>query len=67
VLYKLSVTREILKQIYIAESLQPPTAFSAIQNACTTIWSRASSVAFWRQAAVNGELAHIGVYALEAH
>ena len=67
VLYNLSVTREILKQIYVAESLQPPTSLSTIQNAYKTIWSRASNVAYWRQAAANAELARISVYALEAY
>jgi F-type H+-transporting ATPase subunit g len=66
-LYNLSVSREILRQIYIAERLQPPTSFAAITDAYTTLWSRAMSPAYWRQMASNGELLKVGIYVIEAY
>ncbi|KIM73295.1 hypothetical protein PILCRDRAFT_829234 [Piloderma croceum F 1598] len=66
-MYNLSVTRELLKQVYIAERLQPPTSLSTIQSAYSTIWARASNPEYWREAAKNGELARVGVYAIEAY
>jgi F-type H+-transporting ATPase subunit g len=65
-LYNLSVTREVLKHIYLAERLQPPTSLSAVQSAYATLWARACSPAYWRQIAGNGEWARVGVYAVEA-
>lgn len=66
-LYNLSVTREVLKQIYIAEGLQPPTSVATLRAAYETIWSRASSAAYWRGIAQSGEIARVGVYAVEAY
>lgn len=64
--YNFQVARELLKQIYVAERLQPPS-LSTIQNAYSTIWSRASNPAYWREVLRTGEYAKIGVYALEAY
>jgi F-type H+-transporting ATPase subunit g len=66
-MYRLSVAREVLKQIYIAEGLQPPMSLSAIQSAYATLWTRASSLAYWRQIASNGELGKVAIYAVEAY
>ncbi|KAF7966735.1 hypothetical protein HWV62_37259 [Athelia sp. TMB] len=65
--YNVKVTRELLKQVYLAERLQPPTSLSTIQSAYKTIWTRASNPAYWREAAKTGELAKVGVYAVEAY
>ncbi|EPQ53923.1 hypothetical protein GLOTRDRAFT_77787 [Gloeophyllum trabeum ATCC 11539] len=66
-LYNLAVAREILKQVYVAERLQPPTSLSAITNAYSTLWARASNPAYWREVLRNGEWKRIGVYGLEAY
>src|ERR1700691_4294925 len=66
-MYNLSVTRELLKQVYIAERLQPPTSLSTIRSAYSTLWARASNPAYWREIAQSGELARVGVYAVEAY
>ena len=66
-IYNLSVTRELLKQVYIAERLQPPTSLSTIRSAYSTLWARASNPAYWREIAQSGELARVGVYAVEAY
>lgn len=65
--YNFQVAREFLKQVYVAERLQPPTSLSTIQNAYSTIWSRASNPSYWREIFRTGEYAKIGVYALEAY
>ncbi|KAI6102228.1 hypothetical protein F5141DRAFT_1197168 [Pisolithus sp. B1] len=56
-LYNLSVTRELLRQIYIAENLAPPR----------TLWTRVRDVGYWRTILSNGEWARVGVYAVEAY
>ena len=66
-LYNLSVGRELLKQVYIAERLQPPTSWSTISHAYSTLWSRAANPAYWREVARSGEWQKIGIYALEAY
>lgn len=66
-LYNLNVTRELLKQVYVAERLQPPTSFSTLQSAYCTMWSRASNPAYWKEIAKTGELAKVGIYAVEAY
>ena len=66
-IYNLSVTRELLKQVYITERLRPPTSLSTIQSAYSTLWARASNPVYWRESARNGELARVGVYAVEAY
>jgi len=63
----MSVTRELLKQIYIAEGLQPPTSISTIRAAYETLWSRASSPAYWRGIMSSGEVVSVGVYTVEAY
>ena len=66
-LYNLSVGRELLKQVYIAERLQPPTNFSTIKSAYSTLWSRASNPAYWKDITSSGEITKVGIYALEAY
>ncbi|KIK62327.1 hypothetical protein GYMLUDRAFT_224079 [Collybiopsis luxurians FD-317 M1] len=46
VLYNLAVSCEIVKHVYCAEGLQPPS-LSTVRSACGTLWSNATSVAFW--------------------
>ncbi|KAH9926522.1 mitochondrial ATP synthase g subunit-domain-containing protein [Amylocystis lapponica] len=65
--YNLSVAREFLKQVYVAERLQPPTSFSTVSSAYSTLWSRASSAAYWRELVRSGDYAKVGIYALEAY
>ncbi|EIN03516.1 hypothetical protein PUNSTDRAFT_94002 [Punctularia strigosozonata HHB-11173 SS5] len=65
--YNTAVAREFLKQVYLAERLQPPTSLSAIQSAYSTLWSRASSPTYWRTIFSNGEWVKVGVYGIEAY
>lgn len=65
--YNLQVAREVLKQIYVAERLQLPSA-SAVQNAYSTLWSRASNPSYWtRDFLRNGDMLKVGIYGLEAY
>ncbi|KZS92568.1 hypothetical protein SISNIDRAFT_412381 [Sistotremastrum niveocremeum HHB9708] len=66
-LYNLSVARELLKQVYLAERLQPPTSLSTIQSAYSTLWSRARSLGYWQEIARSGEWARVAVYGVEAY
>ena len=66
-MYNLSVGRELVKQVYVAERLQPPASVSTVTEAYSTLWARAKSPQYWRQVAQSGEWARIGVYAVEAY
>jgi F-type H+-transporting ATPase subunit g len=65
--YNLSVTREVLKHVYTAERLQPPTSVGAVLGTYSALWARARSVGYWREVVRSGEYARLGVYALEAY
>ncbi|KAH7929234.1 hypothetical protein BV22DRAFT_1116971 [Leucogyrophana mollusca] len=65
--YDLNVARELLKHIYVAERLQPPTSLSTITSAYSTLWGRASNPTYWREIVRTGEWAKVGIYAVEAY
>lgn len=65
-LYNLAVTREILKQIYIRECLQPPS-FSTIRSVYSSLWSQIKTPGLLRTLINNGEAGRIGVYGLQAY
>ncbi|KAG7090333.1 hypothetical protein E1B28_009453 [Marasmius oreades] len=67
VFYNLAVARELVKHVYRAESLSPPTSIDTVRSAYQTLWSRASSREYWVNAIRSGEIARIGVYAVEAY
>ncbi|KAF8239483.1 hypothetical protein L208DRAFT_1385924 [Tricholoma matsutake] len=64
--YNLSVTRELLKQIYRAENLQPPS-IATIRSVYGTLWSRATSVPYWRETVRSMEIVRLGIYGVEAY
>ena len=66
-IYNAEVARELLKQIYIAERLQPPTSFATITDAYSVLWSRAKNPQYWRDLLTTGEWARVAVYAVEAY
>ena len=61
------MTREILKHVYTAERLQPPTSLGAVLGTYSTLWARARSIGYWRDVVRTGEYARLGVYAVEAY
>ena len=65
--YNLAVAREVLKHVYTAERLQPPTSLGAVFGTYGTLWARARSLGYWREVVRSGEYARLGVYALEAY
>lgn len=67
VLYNLAVAREVLKQVYLAENLRPPTSLDAITGAYKTAFNAARSPAWWRETLRSGYWAKLGVYAVEAY
>lgn len=64
--YNFAVFREVLKQVYVAERLQPPP-ISAFSSVYSSLWSRASNVQYWRELARSGDLTKVGIYAIEAY
>ncbi|PSS05477.1 hypothetical protein EW026_g2382 [Hermanssonia centrifuga] len=66
VTYNFSVARELLKQVYVAERLQPPS-LSTIQTAYSTLWARVRNPAYLRELVRSGDITKVGVYALEAY
>ncbi|THH31198.1 hypothetical protein EUX98_g2966 [Antrodiella citrinella] len=65
--YNFSVAKEFLKQVYVAERLQPPTSVNAFTSAYSTLWARASNPQYWREIAQSGEWTKVGIYAIEAY
>ncbi|KAF8583731.1 hypothetical protein K439DRAFT_1347869 [Ramaria rubella] len=65
--YNLSVARELLKQVYIAERLQPPVNPQTWIDAYSTLAQRARNPSYWREIMRNGEWAKVGLYAVEAY
>jgi len=66
-MYNLSVARELLKQVYVKERLQPPTNFGVVRSAYSELWSRATNPTYWRGILNNGEWAKVSIYAVEAY
>ena len=64
--YNFAVFREVLKQVYVAERLQPPS-LAAFQSVYSTLWSRAVSPQYLRDLVKSGDLTKVGIYALEAY
>ena len=64
--YNFAVFREVLKQVYVAERLQPPP-LSAFASVYSTLWARARNPQYWRELARSGDLTKVGIYALEAY
>lgn len=67
VLYNLAVTRELFKQVYIRESLTPPTSLSTYTATYRAFFERAASPRYWRSVLESGEWVKIGIYGLEAY
>jgi F-type H+-transporting ATPase subunit g len=64
--YNLSVARELLKHIYVAERLQPPTV-AELKTAYSMVLQRLSSPAAIREIFSSGQGLRIGIYAAEAY
>lgn len=65
--YNFAVLKEVLKQVYIKESLAPPKSLSEITQAYRSLWEQGSSAQWWRNALASGEWKKVGIYALEAY
>jgi len=66
VTYNLQVTRELLKQVYVAERLQVPH-WTTFVSEYSLLWSRARNPAFLRELVRSGEWMKVGVYAVEGY
>ncbi|KAF5361541.1 hypothetical protein D9757_012086 [Collybiopsis confluens] len=66
IVYNLSVFREIIKHVYKAEGLSPPS-IETVRSAYRTLWNNASSLGFWQKAVNSGEILRIGIYGAEAY
>jgi len=66
VTYNLQVTRELLKQVYVAERLRIPH-WTTFVSEYSLLWSRARNPAFLRELVRSGEWVKVGVYAVEGY
>lgn len=66
VTYNLQVTREILKQVYVAERLQIPH-WTTFVSEYGLLWSRVRNPAFLRELVRTGGWMKVGVYAIEGY
>jgi len=67
IVYNAQVARSILKQVYIAEKLAPPTSWSQVRGVYEQIYRTASKGEYWRELLRTGEWKRFGLYALEAY
>jgi len=65
-LYNLAVTRELLKQVYTKEGLQPPS-FATVREAYTSIWSQVTNPGYLGNLIKSGEIGRVGIYGLQAY
>ncbi|KAJ7067217.1 hypothetical protein C8F01DRAFT_1120666 [Mycena amicta] len=65
-LYNFAVFREIVKQVYRAE-LQFPKDAATFRTAYETLYRRAIDLSYWRGIIQSGEIARVGIYAVEAY
>lgn len=65
-MYNLRVTRSLLKQVYIAEKLAPPTNLQVIMNAYKTMWANATNPSYWLNTVPAGDWRKLVVYGVEA-
>ena len=66
VTYNLQVTRELLKQVYVAERLRIPH-WTTFVSEYSLLWSRVRNPAFLRELVRSGEWMRVGVYAVEGY
>ncbi|KAF7316599.1 hypothetical protein HMN09_00392400 [Mycena chlorophos] len=69
-MYNLSVARELAKQIYHAEltfPTGPNGAVATFRTAYETLYKRAIDLSYWRGLIQSGDIARVGVYAVEAY
>ena len=64
--YNLQVTRELLKQVYVAERLQIPH-WTTFASEYSLLWSRVRNPAFLRELVRSGEWMKVGVYVVEGY
>ena len=65
-IYNLQVTREVLKQVYVAERLRIPH-WTTFVSEYALLWSRVRNPAFLRELVPSGEWTKVGVYAVEGY
>lgn len=65
--YNLLVAKELLKQVYIRESLAPPTSVGTVTSTYSTFLYRARDPAYWRGIGQSGEWAKVAIYGVEAY
>jgi F-type H+-transporting ATPase subunit g len=65
-LYNLAVTREVIKQIYIREGLQPPN-LSTVRSAYSSLWSEITTPGLVRNLIQDAEVGRLCVYGLQAY
>lgn len=65
--YNFAILKELLKKVYIAESLAPPRSLEQITQAYRSLWKQGSSPQWWRETLNSGEWKKVGIYALEAY
>jgi hypothetical protein len=60
------VTKELFKQIYIKEALQPPS-LEAYRSAYNSLWTQVKNPGFVRDVVRSGDFGRVGIYGLQAY
>ncbi|KAF8520255.1 mitochondrial ATP synthase g subunit-domain-containing protein [Hysterangium stoloniferum] len=65
--YNIAVAKELLKQVYVAERLQPPLSPQTWVETYTTLFQHARNPSYWREIVNNGQWKKVGLYGIEAY
>ncbi|KAK4691408.1 F-type H+-transporting ATPase subunit g, partial [Phenoliferia sp. Uapishka_3] len=61
-----AVAREVLKQVYVAEKLSPPS-LAQVQQTYSSFFNSAKDLGYWRNLYESGQWKKFGIYAVEAY
>jgi hypothetical protein len=64
--YNFAVAREVVKRIYVSESLAPPS-LSQYAEVYRQVWSNMTNASYWRGLVQNGQVVQVGIYGLQAY
>jgi len=67
VVYNTQVFLQVLKQVYKAEKLAPPTSLAEIQSAYRTLFNRAKDTKYWQDLYVTGQWKKVAIGGLEVY
>ena len=67
IVYNSQVALALLKHVYRAERLAPPSSFAQIKSAYNTLYNRAKDVKYWKDLVATGGWKKVAIGGLEVY